>query len=465
MKSVPFATRSYKNRSLPVSTQNLLNLFVEPQEPDSKNLVILHKRPGSVSFGTTGAGALRGKHVMAGVHYVVMGTELYSGVSSGTYTLRGTIIGDGLVDMADNGVQLVITTGTVTAYVYTVASGLSTITDSDFKAAYTVSYLGGYFCFDATGTGGWFISNLLDGTVIDSVDTATTFSHPDNVVAVRSNRKHLYVFGENSIEINAIVIDPDFPFLRINEATINKGCIARNSIANINDIYYWLGSDKEFYRFSGGSEEMISDPNISDTVNKINDVSDAEADVYEKGGHKFYIVSFRSGNKTLVYDTLTEAWCEWGSFLKGVDNVWDYRGISFVFGKRLIGDSRNGNIYELKDDAYSDNGETIHWKAVSPPIHNNNEWVRMPRFFLEFESGVGLTTGQGSDPHVILRHSDNGGRNWSNEQWRPIGEIGHYNEYGADWRRLGGRFKERTVEVSGTDPVPTVIIGAYMDVI
>jgi len=462
MRSIPFATRSYKNRSLPVSAQNLINLYTEPQDPDSKNLVVLHKRPGTVIFGTAGIIGMRGCHVMKGVHYVVVGGELYSGESSGVYTLRGAIGGTGLVGMADNGVQLVIVNGSSTYYIYTVAGGLVTGTDPDYKPAYTVAYLDAYFIFDETGTGNWFISNLLDGSILDSVDTATTYSHPDNVVAVKSNRKHLYVFGEESVEINAIVADPDFPFQRINEATLTKGCIARDTIQNINDSYYFLGSDKEFYRINGGQLEIISDSNISNQINLIDDVSDAESGVYEKGRHKFYIVTFRIGNKTLVYDTLTNVWHEWASFSNGFFSAFNGRGFCFVFGKRLMGDSRNGNIYELKDDVYSDAGEILKWQATSPPIHNNNEWQFFSRFYLDFESGVGLLSGQGIDPQVMLQYSDDGAINFTNPVNRSIGKLGDYTNYGAEWRMLG-RSKQRVWRISATDPVKTVIVGSYVD--
>ncbi|MCK5602758.1 hypothetical protein KAR91_12835 [Candidatus Pacearchaeota archaeon] len=461
MQSIPFATRSYKNKSLVASAQNLINLYTQPLDPDAKNLVVLHKRPGRVGFGTTGQGANRGCHVMAGVHYVVSGNELYGGTSAGTYTLLGNIEGINLVGMADNGEQLVIVNGTATGYVYTVAGGLVTISDPDFKACYSVAYLHGYFAFEETGTGNWFISNLLDGTILDSVDTGTTYSHPDNCVSIQSNRKHLFVFGEKSIEIQAISTNPDFPFQRINEATVTTGTIARHSIQLINDTYYFLGTDKEFYRLSGGRAEIISDPNISNIVNLIDDVSDADGGVYEKGGHKFYIVSFRSGNRTLVYDVLTSAWHEWASFENGYV-AYNGRGFCFAFGKRLVADPRNGAIYELRDDTYSDNGEVLRWEATSPPIHNNNEWMRISRFFLEFESGVGLTSGQGVDPVVMMTYSDDGGKTYSNERWRKLGKLGVYKKYGADWRRMK-RFKQRSFRVAGTDPVKTAILGAFMD--
>jgi len=78
---------------------------------------------------------------------------------------------------------------------------------------------------------------------------------------------------------------------------------------------------------------------------------------------------------------------------------------------------------------------------------------------------VGVLTGQGSDPQVMLRFSDDGGHTWSNEKWTGMGAIGAYQRR-AIWRRLGMtvKLRDRVYEVSGTDPVKIVILGAELAV-
>jgi len=84
---------------------------------------------------------------------------------------------------------------------------------------------------------------------------------------------------------------------------------------------------------------------------------------------------------------------------------------------------------------------------------------------LDCQTGVGLVTGQGSDPEVMLRWSDDGGHTWSNEHWRKMGAIGQYG-YRTYWQRLGMTMKlrDRVYEVSGTDPVKIAIMGAELQV-
>jgi hypothetical protein len=79
---------------------------------------------------------------------------------------------------------------------------------------------------------------------------------------------------------------------------------------------------------------------------------------------------------------------------------------------------------------------------------------------IEFTPGVGLQTGQGTDPQCMLRWSDDGGFTWSTEQWTSIGKVGATKNR-AIWYLLGSsEVRDRVWEASFTDPVPRDIIGA-----
>jgi hypothetical protein len=80
---------------------------------------------------------------------------------------------------------------------------------------------------------------------------------------------------------------------------------------------------------------------------------------------------------------------------------------------------------------------------------------------LDVETGIGLTEGQGSDPQIMLRWSDDGGHTWSDEVWVSAGARGQY-QWQALWRRLG-RSRDRVFEVSMSDPVRWTLLGAYLE--
>jgi hypothetical protein len=115
---------------------------------------------------------------------------------------------------------------------------------------------------------------------------------------------------------------------------------------------------------------------------------------------------------------------------------------------------------------YADGGQTQKWLRswrALPTGQNNLKRTAQHSLQLDCESGVGLNVGQGSDPQVMLRWSDDGGHTWSNEHWRSMGKIGVYQAR-VIWRRLGMtvKLRDRVYEASGTDPVKIAIMGAEL---
>jgi hypothetical protein len=97
----------------------------------------------------------------------------------------------------------------------------------------------------------------------------------------------------------------------------------------------------------------------------------------------------------------------------------------------------------------------------SPHVKDDFNWLFFKRFELAMETGVGLQAGQGVDPQVMLRWSDDGGRTWSYEHWQSAGRMGQYAHI-VQWQRLG-RSEDRIWEVCITDPVKVRLLDAYID--
>lgn len=105
---------------------------------------------------------------------------------------------------------------------------------------------------------------------------------------------------------------------------------------------------------------------------------------------------------------------------------------------------------------------TVRRQRRAPYLSQEDAWLFHTRFELSFEAGTGLVSGQGSDPQLMLRWSDNGGHTWSDEHWTAAGKIGQYRRR-AIWRRLG-RSRKRLYEVTMSDPVKWSIVGAWVDI-
>ncbi len=126
-------------------------------------------------------------------------------------------------------------------------------------------------------------------------------------------------------------------------------------------------------------------------------------------------------------------------------------------GKHLVGDQIDGRIGELDLETFDEYGNVLFWSKSSSPFSNSGERSFFGEVELTMESGVGLTTGQGSDPVVRMDFSNNGGRSFSSEFSWNYGKIGAYNQR-TIWRRQGDIPNSRVLRFSGSDPVKRNIL-------
>lgn len=451
----------------------MVNLFPEIVPEAGKEPAFLNRAPGLKLLATVGSGPIRGVWAFSpddNTAFVVSGTQLYKINETYTATLIGNVSGTGPVSMADNGTQLFIACNGP-SYIYNnTTNAFGPITDPDFPGAATVCYLDGYFVFNEPNSQKMWITSLFDGTSIDPLEFASAEGSPDGLTAVASNFREVWAFGTNSIEVWYNSGATDFPLQRIQGAFNELGLAAPYSVAKMDNGLFWLGRDRRgqgiVYRANGYLGQRISTHAVEWQIQQYEDMTDAIAYTYQQDGHSFYVLVFPTANATWVYDVSTQAWHERAGFVNG--EFTRHRGncqMSFQ-GKPVIGDFENGNIYAFDLNNFSDNGSTQKWLRswrALPTGQNNLKRTSQHSLQLDIESGVGLNSGQGSDPEVMLRWSDDGGHTWSNEHWSKIGKIGQFYRR-VFWRRLGMTLKlrDRVYELSGTDPVKINIMGAEL---
>jgi len=462
---IQFAVNSYQARALPLSAQRCVNYFAEQAPADAKSPVVMYNAPGIKAFGSGGlVGAVRGQLVMGGVLYIVAGNTVYSVDSAGTTTSLGTInTTSGNVSMAANRAspqELAIVDGT-DGWTYDTGSGLVEITDGDFAAAGTVAFIDGYFVFSKVASSEFFISALNNGQSIDALDFADAEGSPDETVAVYADHRELWVFGEESIEVYFNSGNADFPFERINGAFIERGLAAAFSVADDDNTLFWLGNDGVIYRANGYVPQRISTHAIENAIEGYSSISDATAYFVTIAGHKFYQITFLAGKATFIFDVSTGLWHERESF---GDDYW--RGgtnYAKAYGKHIIGDAFQGKLGELDMDTYTEYGTVMQGILTGGPIQQDQKRMFHRRFELEVESGIGLTSGQGSDPQMWMDYSDDGGRTFSlRKSMRSMGAIGEYRKR-LRWTRLG-QARDRIYRVTVSDPVKRSVIGANLEV-
>lgn len=469
----PILGSTYVARSVNAADARMVNLFPEIIPEAGKEPAFLNRAPGLTKLATVGLGPIRGLWEYGGSLYVVSRDKLYKVSSNYTVTTIGTVAGtSGPVSMADNGTQLFVACNGP-SYIYNAQTNVfQQITDGDFPGAGTVGYLDGYFVFNEPNSQKIWITSLLDGLSVDPLEFASAEGSPDGVVGVIVDHRELWVYGTNSVEVWYNAGNADFPLQRIQGAFNEIGCAAAYSIAKMDNGLFWLGKDARgqgiVYRANGYTGQRISTHAVEWHIQQYGSLSDAIGYTYQQDGHSFYVLVFPQANTTWVYDVATQAWHERAGWNNG--SFTRHRGNCQVFfnNEVIVGDYENGNIYALDLENYSDNGQIQKWlrswRALATGQNNLNRTAHHA-LQLDLETGVGLNMGQGNDPQVMLRWSDDGGHTWSSEHWVSIGKLGEYGKR-AIWRRLGmtDKLRDRVYEVSGTDPVKISIMGAELRV-
>lgn len=120
---IPLLGLGLQGRSLNLSAQRRLNLYLEVDENGDKSRVSAHPTPGLASFYDFGDTPARGMHAVGDYLYVVHRGTLWEVNNAGVATSRGTLTTtSGRVSMADNGVEIFIADGLTKGYVYTMGS-------------------------------------------------------------------------------------------------------------------------------------------------------------------------------------------------------------------------------------------------------------------------------------------------------------------------------------------------------
>jgi len=465
----PFIGQTYSSRSLNANAQKCVNLFPEI-EKGGKNVAVLYGTPGLELFVQLAGEAIRrGKMLALGdFFYAVAHDKLYKVNAIGTAIVLGTLnTTSGSVSMAHNGTQIIVVDGDY-GYIYNTGTEVfAEITDPDFPGADTVTFMDGYFIFNKPNTKSFMITGLYDGTTVDALDIASAEGAPDNILAIVNDHRELWLYGEKTTEVWYNSGNADFPFDRMDGVFIESGLAAPASVIKGDNATSWISSNEyghgTIVRAEGYTPKVISTRAIEEEMRTYSSISDAFGWIYSVAGHVFHVWTFPSGNATWVYDAATKMWHKWSSYNGDLQEQGRHRADSHVFfnGKHYVGDYQTGKIYELKMDVYTDNGDPIIRKRACQHLSSDEKRTVYHKLQIVLESGVGLTSGQGSDPQAMLRMSKDGGHTWSAERWVSFGKKGEYKDR-VLWRRLGFA-RDMVFEVTVSDPVPVVIIAATLN--
>lgn len=459
---------SYELRSDQASTSRLLNCFVEELPENARSPLLLTRAPGTTPFVTVGTGPIQAVHRVhgsTGPIYVVSGGALYSVTSAGTVTLLGVVGSSDQMDIASNDTSVVVVNpDTGNAYHWT-SPTFAQITDADFLSSGDVEFVDNYLVFRERDSGVFFCADLGSATSFDALNFATAESHPDNLVGIKADHRQLILFGENSIEIWENTGQSGFPFERIINGVIELGCLNGRTVEKLDNSVIWVANDYTIRRLNGMTPDRISTHAIEQWLRDV-DMDTGRAWSYTYDGHLFYVLTFTATassiprTNTKVYDATTGLWHERETY--GSD-YWEW-GFPTVmsWGGMIVGNLTDNRLSYLDPSIYAEDGETQRMEWVYQPVYAEGRRAFHDKLEMIFERGVGLTSGQGSDPEVMLDMSDDGGRTWLALPNQPMGQIGEYSQR-CSWSALGSS-DQRVYRAAVSDPVKVTLLDTQLQV-
>lgn len=457
MTAIPFISPEYRGR---IPNQNY---YYEADYEGGKPALV--GTPGLKPWCTPGSSdaEIRGLFRYSSTSlYAVSGATAYSITTAGEATSVGTLNSStGKVWIDRNATQIMFCDG-VTGYTYTPSSGtFAEIADADFPGCSSLTVQDGYGIVTKPSSQEVWISGINNFTTWDALDYEEAIASPDNLVCALSDRRELWLFGEETTEVFQNTGAADFPFERIQGVILSKGIGAAGSAAINDNAAFWLTNEGTVVRAVGYTPQIISTRQLEDTISKFSTISDALGWSVVYKGHAFYFLAFPTADQTWVYDAATNMWFRHSSFPD--DSRHRSNCYAFFARKHLMGDYDNGIIYEYDPLTFTDNGQPIRSIMVSMPIADPEakKIVRHNRLEVQYKAGVGLVSGQGSDPQAMLEYSDDDGNTWSNEIWTGFGVMGDYSAR-AVWDRMGTS-RWRIYRQTISDPVERVVKGVFFN--
>jgi hypothetical protein len=381
------------------------------------------------------------------------GTQIVSIDTIGlTITMSAPATGNGFTDMVSLNIPV-----------------FGRITDAGFLGAQRIAFIEGWLIFNQPGTRTFFTTGpapysvLFPGAFFSLKDSST-----DNLVTLMEQNRELWLIGERTTEVWFNNGGTNFAFERIPGVGPQIGCAAVDSIARCGQQLAWLGRNEQGQNVvvisSQYSWERISTHAIEHQISQYPLVSDAIGYGYEEEGHLFYMLTFPTADATWCYDFSSGFWHQRASYDPNAGVFHRHRSNCFMdfSDVRMVGDYQTGQMHQMSRKYFTDAGNPLRCVRRTPHlwVKDSRERLFFSQLQIEFTPGVGLQVGQGSNPQVMLRWSNDGGFTWSSEYWVTIGKAGETKNR-AIWRALG-RARDRVWEINYTDPTQRDIIGATL---
>lgn len=284
---------------------------------------------------------------------------------------------------------------------------------------------------------------------------------PDETLAICSNGSRLYTLGDKSYQIFQYTGDENMPFNSPDTAAKLIGLKAKDSLAQLGEMTFWLGSadmgNNGIYLNTGSIDSnRISTPDIEREFATFPTTIDAYGQVWQENQHIFYSITFPSAHRTFVYDIKEKAWHERCSLdSKNKRKEWRYKFASLdPNGNRLFATKNAIVTYDTKNWKEHDSTPMLR-SRTGGVIYNNHSNFYIDALTIEMNNGQTAYYLE-DEAKLSMRYTADGNQ-WSDIEIVGVGHAGDY-DYDCTFYQFG-MAKCFTIELSTTDNFPFALYG------
>jgi len=442
-----------------------VNLFSEPNENDPNRPMRHALRPGARSLDTGGVltGIPRGigqvdGHASGNI-LVVDGNTVRTVTTAGVWgSLSGTVSGTDRVRMAFgevegailSGGQIYVSTGSAVAQAVDsdYALHLSNHSQTEFVDIFSIGQRLGFLYGSRFG---W--SDTLDFNSTSTTYFLTTEDSPDANVGAAVLNSLVYIFGSETIQ----------PFVQTGQegaaafrpqvgSTIQRGCLSKHTIQQLDNTLFWVGDDYSVYRLNGLTPALISKPWLSRRL-RAEDSTDIVSSYMEIEGHSFYILNGALG--CYAYDASSGEWFLWKTY--GRDTL-EWSQVVEASGDHFAISGFESDFAQLSRDYVTDSAAGLEivteWSAHLPILGGR---VAIPSVRVDGTKGRGSGADASQDAYISMALSKDNGITRGAYRDRSTGKQGEYRKR-AIWRQ-NGRAREPQVTLFFRSNDPHMING------
>jgi hypothetical protein len=254
----------------------------------------------------------------------------------------------------------------------------------------------------------------------------------------------------------------DFPFERIQGASIDVGAVGRYAVCTTADAVVFVGQSiaggPYVYRLQGYQPVRISTQAVEQALQKSTDLSQASLWTYQDAGGEFVCVDAPGLDSTWVWDAATGQWHERGEW---VDGAWQPSRIvhaAYLADTHFV--AGGTKLYRMSRDYKTLAGDVLMRERTWPHLVDANlEPVSYYRLAVRCTSGEESAIGR-----LSLEISNDGGSVFGPPLARSLGAIGRRIQQ-IRWLGLGTcpAGGSRVFRLRCSDPVGLTIQGAAIN--